>query len=135
MSDLNVITVFGRCTRSAELSYTANGTALCKFSIANNESHKNQAGQYENKPNFFDCTLWGKYGQSMSQHLTKGRAITLTGRLVQDRWEKDGQSYSKVYIKVAEINLMPQTKNTSHNERSYDAEQVAPPEFTENIPF
>lgn len=107
MSDTNTVVLEGRLTRSAELKYGKNNNAVVTFSIANNESIKNADGKWDSIPNFFDCVMFGKYAESMSKHLTKGRSINVTGRLKQDRWEKDGQKMSKVTVRVMDVSLGP----------------------------
>lgn len=107
MSNLNVTVLEGHLVKNAELGYFSDQSAYCNFSIANNESYKNQNGEYENIPSFFDCSIKGKYAETMCKNLLKGRGITIVGRLKQSRWEKDGQKYSRVYIKVQEIHLSP----------------------------
>lgn len=111
MSNLNVTVLEGHLVKNAELGYFQDQSAYCNFSIANNESYKNQNGEYENIPSFFDCSIKGKYAEAMCKNLLKGRGITIVGRLKQSRWEKDGQKFSRVYIKVQEIHLAPMASN------------------------
>lgn len=127
MSELNSVILEGHLTKNAELSFLQTGTAICKFSIANNKSKKNTAGEYESIASFFDAELWGPYAQSMSPHLTKGRHIAITGKLAQDRWEKDGQKFSRVKIVVDELRLFPLKQTTLTS-------QSSPEEDLENIP-
>lgn len=115
MSNINSSTLEGRLTRPAELTYSNKGNPICNFSIANNESVKKPDGTWENRPSFFDCVIYGKYGQSMSQYLKKGRAVVVTGRLRQDRWEKDGNRYSRISIVVSELSLGPEASDKQHN--------------------
>lgn len=128
MSELNSVILEGHLTKNAELSFLQTGTAICKFSIANNKSKKNTAGEYESIASFFDAELWGPYAQSMSPHLTKGRHIAITGKLAQDRWEKDGQKFSRVKIVVDELRLFPLKQTTPTS-------QPSPEEDLETIPF
>lgn len=109
MSDMNFVCITGRLTKAAELKYLQSGTCVCNFSIACNDSIKSKEddNKWESRPDFFDCFIFGKYGESMHKHLSKGRLISITGRLKQDRWQKDGQTQSKISIKVAEIHLTP----------------------------
>ena len=136
MSDLNVIVITGRCTKNAELSYTSQGTCICHFTIANNESRKDPTGKWIDTPSFFECTLFGKYAESMSRFLTKGRLISVTGRLKQDRWEKDGQKQSRIQIIVSELSLLPTTQkkdNPTELEPAETSTQTEQPQ--EEIPF
>ncbi|AEF85319.1 plasmid-derived single-stranded DNA-binding protein (SSB) (Helix-destabilizing protein) [Treponema primitia ZAS-2] len=103
--DLNHVVLIGRLTRDAELKYTANGQAVCKFSIAVNRRRKN-GDQWVDEANFFDIVVWGKQGESLNQYLVKGKMVGVDGELRQDRWEQDGQNRSKVEIVATNIQLL-----------------------------
>ncbi|MDR0525174.1 MAG: single-stranded DNA-binding protein [Spirochaetaceae bacterium] len=100
MRDLNHVMVIGRLTRDAELKYTANGQAVCRFSIAVNRNKK-IGDQWEDEANFFDIVVWGRQGQNLEnimKYLIKGKQIGIDGELRQDRWVQDGQNRSKIEI-------------------------------------
>lgn len=105
MADLNHVILIGRLTRDAELKYTANGQAVCKFSVAVNRRRKN-GDQWVDEPNFFDVVLWGRSGETLNQYLVKGKQIAVEGELRQDRWEQDGQNRSKVEILANNVQLL-----------------------------
>ena len=105
MVDLNHVVLIGRLTRDAELKYTANGQAVCKFSIAVNRRRKN-GDQWIDEANFFDIVLWGRQGESLNQYLVKGKLVGVDGELRQDRWEQDGQNRSKVEIIANNLQLL-----------------------------
>lgn len=115
MSNTNMTVLEGRLTKSAELKYAQNGNAVCTFTLANNESMKNKAGEWTNITSFFDCVGFGKYFESMQKHLKKGRLVTITGRLKQDRWESNGQKMSRVTVKVSDISLGAEARNDNSN--------------------
>ena len=131
MSDINLVVLEGHLTKNSELSYLQTGTAICKFAIANNKSKKNQAGEYESIASFFDVELWGPYAQAMAPHLTKGRHVTIQGRLSQDRWEKDGKINSRIKVTADELKLYPLKKDESQTQKS----QTTQEEDLETIPF
>jgi single-strand DNA-binding protein len=105
MVDLNHVVLIGRLTRDAELKYTANGQAVCKFSIAVNRRRKN-GDQWEDEANFFDIVVWGRQGESLNQYLVKGKMVGVDGELRQDRWQQDGQNRSKVEIVANYLQLL-----------------------------
>ena len=105
MGDINHVTLVGRLTRDAELKYTANGQAVCKFSVAVNRRRKN-GGNWEDEANFFDIVVWGRQGESLAQYLVKGKQVGIDGELKQERWQKDGQNRSKVEIVVNNLQLL-----------------------------
>jgi single-strand DNA-binding protein len=104
-ADINHVVLVGRLTRDAELKYTANGQAVCKFSVAVNR-RKKSGDQWVDEGNFFDVVLWGRQGESLNQYLVKGKMIGVDGELRQDRWEQDGQTRSRVEIVAANIQLL-----------------------------
>jgi single-strand DNA-binding protein len=105
MADLNHVVLIGRLTRDAELKYTANGQAVCKFSIAVNRRRKS-GEQWVDEPNFFDVVLWGRQGETLNQYLVKGKQVGVDGELRQDRWEQDGQNRSRVEIVASNLQLL-----------------------------
>ncbi|MDR0562540.1 MAG: single-stranded DNA-binding protein [Spirochaetaceae bacterium] len=105
MPDLNHVVLIGRLTRDAELKYTANGQAVCKFSIAVNRRRKN-GDQWEDEANFFDIVVWGRQGEAVIQYLVKGKLIGVDGELRQDRWVQDGQNRSKIEVVANNLQLL-----------------------------
>lgn len=107
MQGLNTVSIGGNLCRDAELRATASGMAVLTFSVAVNESRKNQqTGQWEDYPNYVDCTMFGSRAESISRYLTNGTYVALTGRLHQNRWQnKDGQNRSKLEVTVDNIHF------------------------------
>ncbi|MDR0374583.1 MAG: single-stranded DNA-binding protein [Treponema sp.] len=105
MADINHVVLVGRLTRDAELKYTANGQAVCKFSIAVNR-RKKSGEQWVEEANFFDIVVWGRQGEALNQYLVKGKLIGVDGELRQDRWEQDGQNRSKIEIIANNLQLL-----------------------------
>lgn len=110
MTDLNHVVLIGRLTRDLgtdERSYavTANGQARANVSIAVNRSRKN-GDQWVDEVNYFDVTIWGKTAENLKQYLQKGKQIAVDGYLKQDRWEKDGQKFSKVVVVANNVQLL-----------------------------
>jgi single-strand DNA-binding protein len=107
MNDLNNVVLTGRVTRDVELKYTTNGSAVANFSIAVNEGVKQPNGQWEDKGNFFDVSLWGKSAETLTRFLTKGKRITVQGRLRQQTWQdQEGRSRSKVIVNAQFVQLL-----------------------------
>ncbi|MBO4319021.1 MAG: single-stranded DNA-binding protein [Treponema sp.] len=104
-SDLNSVILIGRLTRDAELSYLSSGSPVAKMSIAVNRNRK-EGEQWISEANFFDISLFGKQAESLKQYLLKGKQIAVQGSLKQDRWEKDGQKFSKVNIIANSVELL-----------------------------
>jgi single-strand DNA-binding protein len=91
-SNVNVVVVTGYLTRDPELRSTPGGTSVCKLRVAVNSRRKDgQSGQWVDKPNYFDVTVWGAQGENCANYLAKGRPVAIEGRLDWREWEaKDG---------------------------------------------
>ena len=101
---INVVIIQGRLTRDPELRYTATGSAVCSFSVANEHRAKADDG-YETKTCFFDCSAWGKQAEFVAT-LHKGDNVQVQGKLRQESWENQGQTRSKVVIQVDKVDSM-----------------------------
>lgn len=112
MADLNSVNIIGRLTRDAELKYTPGGMAIANFSIAVNRRRKN-GDQWVDEVSFFDVNVFGKTAESLKQYLLKGKQVGICGELRQDRWEKDGQNHSRVYIVANDLQLLGGNGNSS----------------------
>lgn len=134
MQGLNTVSIGGNLCRDAELRATASGMAVLTFSVAVNESRRNQqTGEYEDYPNYVDCTMFGRRAESVSRYLTKGTYVALTGRLRQNRWQnKDGQNRSKLEVTVDNIHFESRGEQSGVN-----PQQEEPPAdmYDEDIPF
>lgn len=117
MADINKAILVGRLVRDAEMKYTSGGMAISKFAVAVNRSVKN-GDKWEEQASFFDCAMFGKRAEAVNQYLTKGQQVAIEGQLVQQRWEKDGQNYSKVEINVDNLQLVGGKKEASATPQS-----------------
>lgn len=132
---INRVIVSGNLTRDPELRQTTSGMPVMGFGIAVNDRRKNpQTGEWEDYPNFIDCTLFGARAESVVRFLTKGSKVAIEGKLRWSQWERDGQKRSKIEIIVDEIEFM--SMRNEEAEQSYaPAEQPVPAIYDENIPF
>ena len=143
MTDLNHVIEIGRLTHDIseyELGYTTGGTARLNLSIAVNRSEK-RGGEWADKVSFFDVTVWGKTAENIKPYLHKGKQIAIDGYLDQQRWEKDGQKFSKVVIIADSVQLLGGNENGQQS--APQAQQPAGDyqsagsgdDFPEDIPF
>ena len=108
MSNINSVIIEGNLTKAAELSSWGNGTPYCRFTIANNESYKDDAGNWVDIPSFFDCIIKGKYAEAMHKHLLKGRWVLVEGHLKQNKWkDENGNNHYAINIVVDNLRFAP----------------------------
>lgn len=76
MSDINNVSLTGRLTRDPELRVTAGGTQLLSLTLAFNTSVRNrQTGEWDERGNFIDCTMFGKRAEALLNFLAKGQKV------------------------------------------------------------
>jgi len=86
-----VVVITGNLTRDPELRHLGSGTAVCKLRVAVNSRRKDgQSGEWVDKPNYFDVTVWGAQGENCANYLNKGRPVAVEGRLDWREWEDQG---------------------------------------------
>ncbi len=104
---INRVVISGNLTRDAELRTTQSGMAILGFGVAVNDRRKNQqTGEWEDYPNFVDCTMFGTRGEKLQPYLTKGSKVALEGKLRYSSWERDGQLRSKLEVVVDDLEFM-----------------------------
>lgn len=125
---INSVCISGFLTRDPDLRHTAGGTAILGFGVAVNDRRKNpQTGDWEDYPNFVDCTMFGTRAEAVSRYLSKGSKVAIEGKLRYSSWEKDGQKRSKLEVVVDEIEFMSRGQQSG----GYDAVDV----YDEECPF
>jgi single-strand DNA-binding protein len=99
MANINRVVLVGNLTRDPELRHTPSGTPVCKLRLAVNTRQKDASGNWGDKPNYFDVTVWGNQGESCAQFLAKGRPVAVDGRLDWREWDaQDGTKRQAVEI-------------------------------------
>ena len=105
--DLNRVTLVGRLTRDPELRHLPSGAPVLEMGVAVNGRMQDDAGNWVDKPNFFDVKVYGNQAEFLAQHLAKGRRIGIDGRLDWRSWEaQDGSKRSKVDIVAQSVQFL-----------------------------
>lgn len=106
---INRVFITGNLTRDAELRSTQGSTSVLSIGVAVNDRRKNQrTGEWEDVPNFVDCTIFGRRAEALAPYLLKGTKVAIEGRLHYSAWEdrSTGQRRSKLDVTVDEIEFM-----------------------------
>jgi single-strand DNA-binding protein len=111
MNNLNSVLIEGHLTAAPRLKYTPAGTPVSSFSIGVNRYWKKD-DDYQQEASFFEIESWGKLAETVASQLKKGRGVRVVGRLKQDRWEKDGNSFQKIKVVAEHIEFKPITKQS-----------------------
>jgi single-strand DNA-binding protein len=121
MANGNTVELVGNITRDPELRFTPSGAAVANFGLAVNRRWRNQqTNEWEEQVSFFDIVCWRELAENVSESLTKGARIMVSGRLDQRSWEtENGDKRSKVEVVADDIgpSLRWATAQVSRNER------------------
>ena len=98
-ADLNRVTLVGRLTRDPELRHTGGGDAICSIRLAVSSRARDETGNWGDRSNYFDVTVFGRQAETASTYLAKGRRIGVDGRLSWREWQaQDGTKRQSVEV-------------------------------------
>ena len=134
---INRVIISGRLTREPEIRSTASGMPVLGFGVAVNDRRKNQqTGEWEDYPNFIDCTMFGARAESVSRYLAKGAKVSIEGKLRWSQWEaKDGHKRSKIDVIVDELEFMSSRGGSGEANHQAHGADASSSIYDENIPF
>jgi len=115
MANINRVVLVGNLTRDPELRHTGGGTPVCSLRIAVNTRRKDPStGEWTDKPNYFDVTVWGNQAESCNQYLSKGRPVAIDGRLEWREWEaQDGTKRQAVEVVAESVQFLGGGRDTA----------------------
>ena len=106
-TNINRVVLTGNLTFDPELRTLQSGSAVCKLRIASNTRRKGPNGDWEDKPNFFDVTVWGAQGENCARFLSKGRPVAIDGRLEWREWtDQSGNKRQSVEIVADSVQFL-----------------------------
>ncbi len=96
---MNSISISGSLGKDCEMRYLPNGDPVASFSVADSQG--------KDKPTiWWNCSLFGKRSESLSQYLTKGQAVTVIGNITEREWtDKEGMKRKSMDVRVSDIAL------------------------------
>jgi len=87
-NNINRVCMTGNLTSDPELRSLPSGMSVCSLRVACNTRRKDQSsGEWVDKPNYFNVTVWGAQGENAARYLSKGRPVAIDGRLEWREWE------------------------------------------------
>lgn len=85
---MNHVILTGRLTADPKLSYTPSDKSVCSFTLAVDDGRDSEG---KRKAQFIPCVAWGKTAELIDQYFTKGKPLTVTGKITVRSYEKDGE--------------------------------------------
>ena len=128
--NINRVVLTGNLTRDPDVRSTPeSGLSICKLRLAVNTRRKNNAsGNWEDKPNYFDVTVFGRQADSCAQYLKKGRPVAIDGRLDWREYEVDGQKRQSVDIIAENVQFLGSREDAGNGNGNGYSSGIRPPE-------
>ena len=135
---LSKVNLTGRLGRDVEMRYTQEGTAVSKFSIPVGYGEKVD-GEWQNKTNWWNVTLFGKQAEDANEKLVKGDMVAVSGTPVCRTYiNKEGVEKFALEVQYAEVVKLSPTKREDApvSDGVSDIETGLPVEIPESeLPF
>ncbi len=122
---LNKATLIGNLGKDPELRYTSSGVPVASFSLATNESWKDQEGKIQERTEWHNIVAWQKLAEICGEWLKKGSKVYIEGRIQTRSWD-DKNTGQKRYMTeiVAQDMIMLDGKNSGGRNQSDTSEQL-----------
>jgi len=136
MAGLNKVILVGNLGADPEMRYTADGTAVCKFSLATSRKFTGKDGQKQEKTEWHRIVVWRKLAEICGQYLSKGKQVIIEGRIEYGSYEKDGVKHYTTDIVAENMQMLGspgQGNRAQEPEPPFGPPQGGMPE--DDIPF
>lgn len=132
---INRVTIMGNLTRDAELRKKGDATSVLTFGLAINEKKKDsETGEYVDAPVFVDCALFGARAEALAPYLTKGKKVSVDGRLRYHSWMKNEEKRHALSVLVTDIEFAD-SKGVGKDTVSAQGQSTEPETYDADIPF
>lgn len=142
---MNKVFLIGNLTRDPELTETAGGVKICRFSIAVNRNFTGSDG--ERKTDFFNCVAWRALGETIARYTRKGNKVCVSGTIETRNYEdSQGIKRNAVDIVAQDVEFLtprggsgdeyeaPANSNSGYNSKSQKP-KLQPFDDDSDIPF
>ncbi|MBK7148014.1 MAG: single-stranded DNA-binding protein [Bacteroidetes bacterium] len=108
MSNLkNSVRLIGNLGNAPEVKTVTDSKKLAKFSMATNETYKNEKGEKVTETYWHNIVVWGKLAGIAEKYLQKGSEVAIEGKLTNHSYtDKDGNKRFVTEIIASEILMM-----------------------------
>ena len=106
MAGFNKVILLGNLGADPEMRYTADGTAVCKFSLATSRKYTTKDGQKQEKTEWHRIVVWRKLAEICGQYLSKGKQVIIEGRIEYGSYDKDGVKHYTTEIVAENMTML-----------------------------
>ena len=132
---VNKVILIGNLGKDPELRYTSGGVAVATFSVATNESWKDQDGNIQDRTQWHNIVAWRKLAEIAGEYLKKGSKVYIEGRLQYRTYDdKNGVKRYVTEILMDELLMLDSRGSSTPAESAPPAASEEPPK-SDDLPF
>jgi single-strand DNA-binding protein len=138
VTNINRVVLTGNLTQDPDLRSLPSGSHVCRLRVASNSRRKDASGEWVDKPNYFDISVWGAQGENCARFLSKGRSVAIDGRLEWREFEtREGQKRQAVEIVADSVQFLGEgpARDAPPRDDQRRSETPAPTDAGDDIPF
>jgi single-strand DNA-binding protein len=123
--NVNRVVIVGRLTRDPQLRALPTGSNVCELRIACGSRHREPDGEYGERPNFFDVSVFGAQAERVATYMSKGSQVAIDGRLSWNEWETaEGAKRQAVSIVAETVQFLGRGARQDAGRDDQDPEQA-----------
>lgn len=89
------------------MRYTTSGQAVTAFSVASNRRYRTADGEQREETEWFNCSAFGRLGETCNQYLTRGQQVYIEGRLRGRSYtDRNGQPRYSLDVTLSEMQML-----------------------------
>jgi single-strand DNA-binding protein len=136
MGSMNLVVLMGNLTRDPELRRTPAGLAVADIGLAVSEKYKSKTGEETESTCFVDIVAWGKQAEACAEHLAKGSAVVVEGKLQLDQWQTPaGEKRYKLKVRANRVQFVGRPRPGSGNTANQETQETVHAEVEAGMAF
>jgi single-strand DNA-binding protein len=154
MAGISKVILIGNLGRDPETRYTPSGTMNVQFTMAVSRRFRDNAGQDQERTNWFRVTAWAKLAETLDNltqqgYLAKGKQVYVEGRLeAREYTDQNGATRTSLDVNATEFQLLGQRGDSDggfggggqgggrpSGDRGIGEEQSGTPNDFDDVPF
>lgn len=110
--DVNVTTLVGRLASDPDVRQSKSGAMVANFTVAANYRYLAKDGEQRDEVAYVPCAVFGAPATWAGEH-NKGEPVAVSGHLVSNSWQKDGQTHWGLCLRVKDVAFFHRAKGAN----------------------
>jgi len=125
----------GVAVADPELKYVGqSNTAVCTVNLAFNRSFQDRDKKWQKETCYMRAQVWGARAEKMSEIVSKGQPVYVTGYIKQETWEKDDVKRTNYKLSISDFHPCERFTNGKSTGGATNQEQQSPTDIPQTVP-